>query len=65
MAELYDLQNDPDKTISLINEERYQSLVEELGEDLDLRTRGAIPGAGDVMPLEEGIKGELSDEKIR
>ncbi len=65
MAELYNLKKDPDETKNLINEDRYQSLVVELREELDTRIKEANPDAEDVMPLDEGIKGELPDEKIR
>ncbi|MEM6915829.1 MAG: sulfatase/phosphatase domain-containing protein, partial [Verrucomicrobiota bacterium] len=65
MAELYDLQNDPHETTNLIAEETYQDLVAELREELDTRIAEMVPGGEDKMPLDEGIKSELPDEKIR
>ncbi len=65
MAELYDLQNDPGETTNLIGEERYRDLVAELRDELDQRIREANPDGEDSMPIDEGIKGELPDEKIR
>lgn len=65
MAELYDLQNDPHETTNLINKEQYKDLVEELREELDTRIKEMVPGGVDKMPLDEGIKTELPDKKIR
>lgn len=65
MAELYDLQNDPNETTNLINEDKYQDLVAELREELETRIAEMVPGGEDKMPVDEGIKSELPDEKIR
>ena len=65
MAELYNLKSDPGETTNLIKEEKYQSLVAELRAELDGRIKEAIPDGEDTMPMDEGIKGELPDEKIR
>lgn len=65
MAELYNLKNDPGETTNLIKDERYQELVEKLRKELEQRIREARPDGEDKMPMDEGIKGELPDEKIR
>ncbi|MGC6464747.1 MAG: sulfatase [Akkermansiaceae bacterium] len=65
MAELYNLKNDPGETKNLIKDERYQELVEKLRKELEQRIREARPDGEDKMPMDEGIKGELPDEKIR
>ncbi|MGC6564803.1 MAG: acetylglucosamine-6-sulfatase, partial [Akkermansiaceae bacterium] len=63
--ELYNLKNDPGETKNLIKDERYQELVEKLRKELEQRIREARPDGEDKMPMDEGIKGELPDEKIR
>lgn len=65
MAELYNLKNDPGETTNLIKDERYQELIEKLRKELEQRIREARPDGEDKMPMDEGIKGELPDEKIR
>lgn len=64
MAELYHLGGDPQERHNLIGEAKYAGLVKELREELDelISASGAVP---DKMPMDEGIKGELPDEKIR
>lgn len=64
MAELYNLKADPEERHNLIADPHYAELVKQLRTDLDrlIREAGAVP---DKMPLDEGIKGELPDEKIR
>lgn len=64
MAELYDLRHDPEERHNLIHDPRYAGLVEQLKAELHrlMEQAGALP---DQMPLDEGIKGELPDEKIR
>lgn len=65
MAELYNLKSDPGETRNLIKDARYEALVAKLREELDQRIQEANPGKKDKMPMDEGIKGELPDEKIR
>jgi N-acetylglucosamine-6-sulfatase len=64
MAELYDLAEDPGERHNLIDRPEHAGLVKQLRAELDRRIAeaGAVP---DRMPLDEGIKGELPDEKIR
>ncbi|MCP5520826.1 MAG: sulfatase [Verrucomicrobiales bacterium] len=64
MAELYHLTSDPEERHNLIGEAKYAGLVKELRQELDelIAASGAVP---DKMPMDEGIKGELPDEKIR
>jgi len=64
MAELYDLKNDVAERHNLIAKPEHAELVKRLSAELDRRIAeaGATP---DTMPLDEGIKGELPDEKIR
>ncbi|MCP5516832.1 MAG: sulfatase [Verrucomicrobiales bacterium] len=64
LAELYHLPSDPQERHNLIQDPRQAGRVAELGAELDRLIIAA--GAGpDTMPLDEGIKGELPDEKIR
>lgn len=64
LAELYDLRSDPEERINLINDPRHAGKLQELQKELTrlLKTTGAVP---DLMPLDEGIKQELPDQKIR
>ncbi len=63
-AELYDLENDPEELHNLIDDPRYEKVVAELrARLLQLQQEtGALP---DRMPIDEGIKPELPEEKIR
>jgi len=63
-AELYDLKNDPGERHNLIDDPAQRDLVERLGKRLRrlMKQTGALP---DKMPLDEGIKTELPDAKIR
>jgi N-acetylglucosamine-6-sulfatase len=62
MAELYDLTNDPGETKNLIKSEEaklreLQVMMAKLMDDAGL--------AEDKMPMDEGVKKELPDQKIR
>jgi arylsulfatase A-like enzyme len=63
-AELYDLSADPQETKNLITDPAQQTRIAELRAELErlLRETGASP---DKMPLDEGIKDQLPDLKIR
>jgi N-acetylglucosamine-6-sulfatase len=63
-AELYDLKNDPGETKNLIDDPSCAARITELKRELRrlMEATGALP---DKMPLDEGIKIELPDEKIR
>jgi N-acetylglucosamine-6-sulfatase len=65
MAELYNLKEDPGETTNLIAIEKYGPVVAKLRKELDQRIAEAYPDGKDKMPMDEGIKGELPDEKIR
>jgi N-acetylglucosamine-6-sulfatase len=64
LAELYDLQNDPEETTNLIRRPELATTVERLRGELDRLIREA-DGLPDRMPLDEGIKSTLPDLKIR
>jgi len=64
LAELYHLKNDPEERLNLIGDPEHAELIKELRAELD-RLIAAAGAAPDVMPLDQGIKGELPDEKIR
>lgn len=66
LAELYDLKNDPDETKNLINAPQHAAKVKELQAEL-LKTLAdvGLTDANDTMPLDEGIKKALPDQKIR
>ena len=63
-AELYNLKNDPGETKNLIDDPRYAGKVGELKAELH-RLMAQARALPDKMPLYEGIKTELPDEKIR
>jgi len=64
LAELYDLKNDPGETKNLINDPGHAAKKTELSAELHrlMQAAGALP---DTMPLDEGVKQELPDQKIR
>jgi N-acetylglucosamine-6-sulfatase len=64
LAELYHLESDPEERRNLIGDPTRAGLVKELAAELD-RLIAAAGASPDEMPLDEGIKGELPDEKIR
>jgi N-acetylglucosamine-6-sulfatase len=64
MAELYDLETDPEESTNLIDRPEHQALVGELQRQLVtlMREHGIEE---DQMPLDEGIKSELPAKEIR
>lgn len=64
LAELYHVACDPDERCNLINDSRYVGIAAQLRAQLDLLMRdvGIIE---DKMPLDEGVKQQLPDQKIR
>lgn len=66
LAELYDLQADPGETKNLINDPKLASTVTELKAALaKLMLSTGLDAQTDKMPLDEGVKSELPDAKIR
>jgi arylsulfatase A-like enzyme len=63
-AELYDIKNDPDETRNLIADPKHAGKVKELQAELE-RLKKETGLVRDEMPLDEGIKKELPDLKIR
>lgn len=63
-AELYDLKADPDERRNLIDDPQLADTVQSLRGQLRslMAAAGALP---DRMPLDEGVKTELPDQKIR
>lgn len=66
MAELYNVEFDPEERHNLIGNRKYAEVVRRMQFELGraLREVGLTP-ENDRMPLDEGIKQELPDEKIR
>jgi N-acetylglucosamine-6-sulfatase len=64
LAELYDIQKDPEETTNLVQNEKYARTIAELKAELE-RLQRAADGLPDRMPLDEGIKAGLPDPKIR
>jgi N-acetylglucosamine-6-sulfatase len=66
MAELYDLKNDPGETKNLISKPELAGKVAELKAELaKLMLATGLDAETDKMPLDEGVKSELPDAKIR
>lgn len=66
MAELYNVEFDPDERRNLIDNPKYSSVVKELQSDLArLMQQSGLTPETDKMPLDEGIKAQLPDQKIR
>jgi N-acetylglucosamine-6-sulfatase len=64
MAELYDLEVDPEETRNLINDPDHQTKIKRLQAELT-RLMKAADVTEDKMPVDEGIKAALPDQKIR
>ena len=64
LAELFDIRSDPKETRNLIDEPGYARVVQRLSKELDRLIREA-DGYPDEMPVDQGIKTELPDPKIR
>ncbi len=66
MAELYNVEFDPEERHNLIANPKYAAVVTELQTELGkLMKATGLNAANDRMPLDEGIKKELPDAKIR
>jgi arylsulfatase A-like enzyme len=66
MAELYDLKNDPGERVNRINDPAAAATLAELKEELNRLMSGlGLTAQNDRMPIDEGIKTELPDQKIR
>lgn len=64
LAELYDLQHDPGELRNLIRDPAQAGRIKELQAELH-RLMSATGIERDEMPLDEGIKSQLPDQKIR
>jgi N-acetylglucosamine-6-sulfatase len=66
MSELYDMENDPGETRNLIALPEHAETVKELQKELSrLLAETGLTAETDKMPMDEGIKSELPDQKIR
>lgn len=65
-AELYNIPSDPDQVDNLVDDPRYGDKITDLQQELlRLMKEVGLTPATDRMPLDEGIKKELPDQKIR
>lgn len=64
LAELYDLKSDPEECHNLIAKPEQAGRVKELQSELN-RVMKEVGITNDKMPLDEGIKQQLPDQKIR
>jgi arylsulfatase A-like enzyme len=64
MAELYDIQKDPEETVNLALKPELAQTVADLRAELD-RLMKEADGLPDKMPLDEGIKASLPAQSIR
>ncbi len=66
LAELYNIEFDPEERHNLIAIPKYSAVVSALQNKLKtLMSDAGITDQADMMPLDEGIKSELPDQKIR
>jgi arylsulfatase A-like enzyme len=66
MAELYNIEFDPEERHNLINKPKYAPIVAEMQQELlKVMAEVGLTPETDTMPLDEGIKQELPDKKIR
>lgn len=64
LAELYDLKNDPEERRNLAADPKYAGKLKEMQAELN-RVMAEVGISQDTMPLDEGIKQQLPDQKIR
>jgi N-acetylglucosamine-6-sulfatase len=66
LAELYDIQHDPEERCNRISDPGCRQLVTSLREELERLIReSGLTAATDMMPIDGGIRTELPDRKIR
>jgi N-acetylglucosamine-6-sulfatase len=66
LAELYNIEFDPDERHNLIANPKYAGVVKQLqGELAKVMKHTGLTAATDKMPLDEGINMELPDQRIR
>jgi N-acetylglucosamine-6-sulfatase len=66
LAELYHLEADPEERRNLIAVEKYAAQRDQLARQLaELMAASGLTAETDAMPVDEGIKTELPDQKIR
>ncbi|XZE51977.1 sulfatase family protein [Planctomycetaceae bacterium SH139] len=66
MAELYNIEFDPEERYNLVNNPKYADVVAMMRAELvQVMADVGLTPETDKMPLDEGIKSELPDEKIR
>lgn len=66
LAELYDLAADPDERYNLIADPKHAPVVADLRKELErVMAEAGLTAQNDRMPLDEGIKQALPDQKIR
>lgn len=66
LAELYDLQSDPEERMNLIKDPLQASRIADLQQQLySLMKDSGLDPKEDKMPVDQGIKSELPDQKIR
>lgn len=66
MAELYNIEFDPEERHNLINHPKYAPVVEEMKHELiKIMADAGLTPEQDPMPMDQGIKSELPDQKIR
>lgn len=66
MAGLYDLKNDPGDRVNRINEAAAAAKLSELKTELSRLTGGlGLAPQNDRMPVDEGVKKEFPDQRIR
>jgi len=66
IAELYNVKNDPEEDHNLINVPEFSGKIPELKAELTrLMAETGLTPENDKMPIDEGIKKELPDQKIR
>ncbi|MFO0905233.1 MAG: sulfatase [Pirellulales bacterium] len=65
-AELYNIEFDPEERYNLIDRPKYAGVVREMQAELvSAMDAVGLTSANDKMPLDEGIKSDLPDQKIR
>ena len=66
LAELYNIEFDPEERYNLINNPKYAHIVKDMQRELSkVMKQVGLTSANDKMPIDEGISQKLPDSKIR